>query len=102
MLALEVRLNGELKATCGSETAEWLAAGLTARRVEPGMPKDFALGIECAGRLPVDADTFEVVKWVSARLKLGDEISFRFVEAASAQDPIDRQKVSKRDDSPDA
>jgi len=97
MLALEIRLNGELKATCGSETAEWLAAGLTARRIEPGAARDFAIGIECAGRQPVDADTYEVVKWLSTRIKIGDEVSLRFVEATTAQQPIDRQKVSKRD-----
>ncbi len=102
MLVLEIRLNGEHKATCGTEAMERLTTLLTAKRKGSGSPKDFELRIECLGREPIDEETYEVLKWVSARVQLGDEISFRFVEAASSQEPIDRQTVAKNGDTPDA
>ena len=102
MLALEIRLNGELKATCGIEDADALAASLHARRNDTAAPKDFGLYIECMGVRPVDADTREVLKWVSARIRLGDEVALRFVETSQVQEPIDRQVIPARGSPPDA
>ena len=102
MLALEIRLNGELKATCGVEDAEALVASLHGRRNDAKAAADFGLYIECMGVRPVDADTREVLKWVSARIRLGDEVALRFVEASQAQEPIDRQVIPARGGSTDA
>jgi hypothetical protein len=102
MLVLEIRLNGELKATCGIEDADALAASLHGRRNNATAAKDFELYIECMGVRPVDADTREVLKWISARIRLGDEVALRFVEAAQAQQPIDRQVIPARGLPPDA
>jgi hypothetical protein len=102
MLALEIRLNGDLKATCGIEDADALAASLHARRNDAAAPKDFGLYIECMGVRPVDADTREVLKWVSARVRLGDEVTLRFVETSQVQEPIDRQVIPARGSPTDA
>jgi hypothetical protein len=102
MLALEVRLNGELKATCGTDDIETLVGWLRASRKGASTFQDFDFRIECNGFRPVDAATREVLKWVSARVQLGDEISLRFVEATSADVPIDRQAIPVDRSPPDA
>ena len=102
MLALEIRLNGELKATCGIEDAEALAASVHCRRENAEAPQDCKLHIECIGVRPVDADHREVLKWVAARIRLGDEVAFRFVEASEVKEPMDRQVISSRGEPPDA
>jgi len=101
-LALEIRLNGELKATCGIEDAEALAASLHARRKDEAGVGDFGLFVECVGIRPVDANTSEVLKWVSARIRLGDEVALRFVETSEVQAPIDRQAIPAHRKPPDA
>jgi hypothetical protein len=45
------------------------------------------------GVRPKNSSAEEVLKWVDARIALGDEVSFRFVEAAHADAPIDRQDI---------
>jgi hypothetical protein len=102
MLALEIRLNGELKATCGTEDVEFLGGALRAKRSDASSPIGFDLQVECMGLRPVDADTREVLKWVAARIRLGDEVAFRFVDAAHVSEPIDRQAIPARELSPDA
>lgn len=102
MLALEIRLNGELKATCGIEDADVLAASLHGKRNEATEPKDFALYIECIGVRPFDADNREILKWIAARIRLGDEVAFRFVDVSHAQEPIDRQVIPAHGRPPDA
>ena len=102
MLALEIRINGKHKATCGTEDADFLAASIRSSREGAEAPKDSNLIIECVGVRPVDADRREVLKWVAARIRLGDEVSFRFVEATHAQEPIDRQVISAHREPPDA
>jgi|SoiMethySBSTD1v2_1073268.scaffolds.fasta_scaffold3765797_2 hypothetical protein len=102
MLALEIRLNGELKATCGTGAIERLVGLLTARRGSATLPKDFEFRVECQGRQPVSQDVNEAVKWVSTKVQLGDEVSFRFVDVASADEPFDRQELSQKRDPSDA
>jgi hypothetical protein len=93
MLALEVRINGELKATCGTEDVEWLAVSLMAKRNVATAPKDAAFAIQCVGSRTIDSNTREVLKWLEARLKFGDEIALRFVEAIDVLEPMDRQAI---------
>lgn len=93
MVAIEIRVNGELKATCGADGMSQLLAMVAARQ-----PKAKGAGynyvIECMGVRPKNSSTDEVLKWLNTRIAFGDEISFKFVDAAQAQEPIDRQEIS--------
>jgi hypothetical protein len=104
MLAIEVRLNGELKATCGADDLRHLIAMLNI--LPPGKSKsggeEGLFRVEVHGVRPSGLSTEEVLKWVSARVQLGDEIAFRLVEVAEAHEPIDRQVIAKRDRGLDA
>ena len=91
MLVVEVSLNGELKATCGGHDLRQLVARLA---ITTSRSRDSAISVECMGVRPVDPETDEVLKWVSARVQVGDEVTFRVVEAGGAQAPIDSQKIS--------
>jgi hypothetical protein len=102
MLALEIRLNGELKATCGTDDIEGLVGLLRASRKGASAPKDFDFRFECQGFRPIDAATREALKWVSARVQLGDEVSMRLVETQVSQEPIDRQIIPAKGLPPDA
>jgi hypothetical protein len=102
MLALEIRLNGELKATCGTDDIESLVGWLHASRKGAVAPRDFDFRFDCQGFRPIDTETREVLKWVSARVKLGDEISMRLVETQVSQEPIDRQTIPAKVLPPDA
>jgi hypothetical protein len=102
MLALEVRVNGELKAICGAGALEHLVAWFSAERGGAVEPKDFEFILRCQGHLPISPDTNEVLKWVAARMKFGDEVSLRFVDAASVSRPIDRQQYPSKVEPPDA
>ncbi len=88
MLVLQVRLNGELKATCGADDLDAIVTWLRAKRAADSGKFEFL--IECSGSRSIDAATSETIKWVSARVQLGDEITLQFVEATSAHTPIDR------------
>src|SRR5688572_27422282 len=102
MLAFQIRLNGELKATCGADDIEGLVGLLKASRKGAVAPRDFEFRFECQGFRPIDATTRETLKWVSARVKLGDEISLRLVETDVSQEPIDRQTIPAEGLPPDA
>ena len=88
MLVLQVRLDGELKASCGAEDLDNIVTWLRAARAAASGKFEFM--IECSGSRAIDATTSESIKWVSARVQLGDEITLKFVEATSAHAPIDR------------
>ncbi|SRR5260221_10332450 len=92
MIAIEIRVNGKLKATCGVDALRQLMGVLRARR-----PKEadggFTCIIECMGVRPLSDDTDEVPKWATSRVALGDEVSFKIVEAQKADAPIDRQAI---------
>jgi hypothetical protein len=100
VLVIEVRVNGQLKITCGASDLRQLAAFIAI--TSPGTPGDAACRIECAGVRPIEPGTEEVLKWVNARIHVGDDVSFRIVEADTAEEPIDRQKISARDRGRDA
>ena len=102
MLALEIRINGELKGTCGTEDVEWLAASLMAKTKPATSPKDSVFQLQCVGARNIDADTREVLKWLETRVKFGDEVSFRFVDATQVLEPMDRQAIAVKAESPDA
>ena len=93
MIAIEVRLNGELKTTCGAENLRQLSAMMTALRSR-NAPDEIRYSVECSGVQPKSQDTEEVLCWLRVRVALGDEVSFKFVEASEAQPPIDRQEIS--------
>jgi len=93
MVAIEIRVNGELKATCGAEGMRQLLAMVAARRPRSGGAA-YAYVIGCMGVRPKDSSTDEVLKWLNTRIALGDEVSFKFVEVAQAEEPIDRQDIS--------
>jgi hypothetical protein len=93
MIALEIRLNGELKTTCGAENLRQLGAMMMALRSRKA-PDEMRYSVECHGVLPKSKDTEEVLCWLRVRIALGDEISFKFVEATEVQPPIDRQEIS--------
>jgi len=92
MVAIEIRVNGKLKATCGADDLRQLLAMVAARRPRSGRD-DYSYVIECMGVRPKNSSTEEVLKWVNTRIALGDEVSFRFVEAANADAPIDSQDI---------
>jgi len=49
MLVLEIRLNGELEAICGTDDIEGLVGLLRASRKGANNPKDFDIRFECPG-----------------------------------------------------
>jgi hypothetical protein len=103
MIVIEVRLNGELKAICGTDDIRQLVGTVTAgRRQVPSEANSEGYVVECMGVRPNDAETDEVLKWVSARIQLGDEVSFRIVEADKAHKPIDRQLIAGCNGGPNA
>lgn len=93
MIAIEIRVNGKLEATCGADDLRQLMATLAARRSR-GSNAGFTYVVECMGVRPRDSSTDEVLKWLSTRIAVGDEVSLKVVETAQAQAPIDRQEIS--------
>ena len=96
MIAIEIRVNGKLVATCGVEGAQNISAIVSARRGPKSPSGEMIYTLECMGVRPKSPKTDEVLKWVATRISLGDDISFKLVEAASAQEPIDKQEISNR------
>ena len=83
---------GRLPEKSGADRLRQLVAMVAARRSKSADAK-LRYVIECMGVRPGNATTDEVLKWVNTRIALGDEVSFKFVEVAQAQDPIDRQNI---------
>ena len=100
MVLVEIRVNGELKATCGASDLRQLVAMIAVTR--SGSTGDSSFRVECNGIRSVDATTDEVLKWVNASIQLGDDVSFRLVEGSDPQDPIDRQTITARSRGRDA
>jgi hypothetical protein len=92
MIAIEIRHNGELKATCGADEFRQLAATVFVEYSDGETPK---CEVECLGVVPRDENTEEVLRWVKKKVALGDEISFRIVEASESQAPFDTQLIRK-------
>jgi hypothetical protein len=98
MIAIEIRVNGELKATCGTDDLRQLAAMLSARRSKVGSENagEFSYHLECMGVRPKSAAAEDVLRWVNTQIGLGDEVTLKFVEAVHAQAPFDRQDIPAR------
>ncbi len=92
MIAIEIRHNGELKATCGADEFRRLAATVFVNSSGTETPK---CEVECLGVVPRDEDTEEVLRWVKKKVALGDEISFKIVEVSESQAPFDTQLIPK-------
>ena len=92
MIAIEIRHNGELKATCGAETFQQLTAMLF---VTQNGEKPPDCEVECMGLCPRDEKTEEILRWVKKRINFGDEVSFKVVQVESAQEPFDSQVIPK-------
>jgi hypothetical protein len=99
VLVVEIRVNGEHKATCGAGDLRQLVAMVAVTHQPSGYS---SIRVECTGIHSVDSSTDEVLKWVNARIQVGDEVSFRVVEADSAQAPVDNQKITARGQGRDA
>lgn len=98
MIAIEIRVNGVLKATCGADDLRSVGASITASgRLGANSPTDDEprYVVECVGWHRASDDVPEVLKWVGATISPDDEISFRFVETEKADSPIDRQVLSE-------
>jgi hypothetical protein len=92
MIAIEIRVNGKLEATCGDDGLRQLVAMVAARRRTADA--EFKYVVECMGVRPKNSSTEEVLRWVNTRLALGDEVSFKVIEVAEAQAPFDRQDIA--------
>jgi hypothetical protein len=92
MIAIEIRVNGKLAATCGIDGLRQLLAMVAARRPRAD-DAPFAYLVECMGVRPHTSSTNEVLKWAPTKIALGDEVSLKFIEVKQAEAPIDRQDV---------
>jgi len=96
MIAIQIRVNGKLVATCGTEPLRQVAAMVAARRPGAVAGPGSAYAGECMSVRSGDPGTDEVLKWVSTRIAFGDEVSLKFVAAPQAQVPNDRQDLPAR------
>jgi len=92
MIAIEIRHNGELKATCGAAVFQQLTAMLFVTKTDTSVPE---CEVECIGLCPRDNETEIVLRWVKKRVEIGDEVSFKVVQVESAQEPFDSQVIPK-------
>lgn len=92
MIAIEIRLNGELKATCGLREFHQLTAMLHVSSTDSG---EAGCEVECMGLRANDETTDEVLRWVKKRISFGDEVSFKVVETSESQEPFDSQVIPK-------
>ncbi|HEY1287351.1 MAG TPA: hypothetical protein VGF58_03435 [Burkholderiales bacterium] len=81
MIAIEIQVNGQLVATCGADAARQLVAMVAARGLAGSMTLDVRPGAKLGMPLPTSD---EILKWVSNRIAIGDEVTLRFVEGARA------------------
>jgi hypothetical protein len=95
MTVIEIRVNGQLIATCGTEDARGIAAMVSAGKPRHG-DAPFKYFVECHGVRPKNADSDEVLKWLKRSIALGDEVSFRIVNGTQADEPVDRQEISNK------
>lgn len=92
MIAFEVRLNGKKVCTAGVGNAGVLTTSLAWRGPQPYQKG----GPSVAEYLRLDAgglaDSGEHLRWLDRRLKRGDVVSIKVVEAHSADEPRERQR----------
>jgi hypothetical protein len=87
MIAVQIRVNGKLVATCGAGALRQYVAMVAAKWPTELPDSTTAHAAEPGGAYSLDAGTDEVLKWVGTRIAVGDEISLKFVEAPSMRRP---------------
>ena len=87
MIGVQIEVNGELACTVSTADTAFLVAMLLWRTGDP---------LECEVRGMVDgADgSSEHVRWLSRKLKLGDIVTLRVVDADESDDPFERSSVA--------
>jgi hypothetical protein len=97
VIAYEVRINGRKVATAGIEQgvvsciANWVSLRKGSRRAKAQRDAGFRVG---GLRNSPSGDEF--LDWARRRLKIGDEITLRLVDVASADRPKTIRRKSKR------
>jgi hypothetical protein len=87
MIAVQIRVNGKLVATCGAGALRQFVAMVAAKWPTELPDSTTAHAAESGGAYSLDAGTNEVLKWVGTRIAVGDEISLKFVEAPPMRPP---------------
>ena len=80
MIAIEIQVNGQLVATCGADAVRQLVSMVAARGLADSLSdirSTAAIGV-------TQPNSDEILKWVSSRIAVGDEVTLRFVEGAQA------------------
>ena len=85
MIAVEIKVNGEVAAICGTEDLQQLL-GVVAARTKDDEP--FHYVVEVMGLRHSSDGHHMAAKWKSIRIELGDVVSFKFIEAAGAEGPV--------------
>ena len=81
MIAIEIQVNGQLVATCGADAVRQLVAMVAVR----GLAESMNFGAGPTARIGISQPSSdEILKWVSNRIAIGDEVTLRFVEGARA------------------
>ena len=91
MIAIQIRVNGRLVATCGAGALRTLVAKLAARWPAEMPDPAQAQAAEPAAAYSGDPRTDEVLKWVGTRIAVGDEITLKFVESPPLRAPHNRR-----------
>lgn len=97
MIAVEIRINGKLKVTCGIEDLDRVSAHISAhgRLGEHSFLKEKPeFFVESFGVHQINGGLKEVLKWNRTQISFNDEISIKFVETENVSTPVDRQILS--------
>ena len=87
MIAIQIRVNGRLVATCGAAALRTLVARIAANWPTAPSDSELAHAAEPGGAYSMDPTADEVLKWVGTRIAVGDEISLKFVESPPLRGP---------------
>ena len=83
MIAIEIQVNGQLVATCGADAVRQLVAMVAARGLADSMSFDTGVTARIGISQP---SSDEILKWVSNRIAIGDEVTLRFLEGKSHEE----------------
>ena len=92
MLAIEIRINGQPKAICGTDDLQQLIADVRAiGQLGEGAVSDgdSSLFVDCYGLRKSFDSGKEIVTWLREPISENDEILFRFVRTSEADDPVE-------------
>src|SRR5262245_5304566 len=90
-IAVQIRVNGKLVATCGAGALRHYVALVAANQIAELPDAMTPHAAEPGAAYSLDAGTDEVLKWVGTRIAVGDEISLKFVEASPVHSPRKRR-----------